>query len=549
MNSELSLAQVLQQGKDFLAGLSAKQRILLAGGAVLVGVTLYVFVQLIGKPDYKTLYSGLNPADTQEITAALAAKNIPFQQSPDGASILVPADKLDSARLEVASQPMPHSGRLGFELFDKPNWAGSDFDEKVNYQRALEAELERTLSTLSEVEAVRVHLVMPADSLYSERDRSAKASVMVKLRRGSLPQQEDMAIRQLVAGAVDRLSPDNVVVVDAETNQPLNRFAAGAGQGDVSQIDQEMAKRVVETLEPVVGAEGVRASVHVEYDLSSGEETQETYDPNTAVALSMTRSEERLGSDAQGGVPGTSSNLPNAKVSPPAKSDNQSQSSKSESGTYGVNKLVRHTIQPAGQIKRIAAALLVDDVIEVQQKGSQRVAARRKRTPEEMKQIEGLAAAALGIDAKRGDLLAVENLSFQTLQQEAPLPPTMLDKLQRNLRNWTWLLRYLALACLFGSVYLLLLRPLKKQMLTAFRELPLRAAASRAIAGEAKSGEVLAVPKNDSLEDILAVGSVGDDPSLKKLAVLKSRLVEKVKSEPAGASQLVQNWLQEGGVE
>ena len=444
---------------------------------------------------------------------------------------------------------MPHSGRLGFELFDKPNWAGSDFDEKVNYQRALEAELERTLSTLSEVEAVRVHLVMPADSLYSERDRSAKASVMVKLRRGSLPQQEDMAIRQLVAGAVDRLSPDNVVVVDAETNQPLNRFAAGAGQGDVSQIDQEMAKRVVETLAPVVGAEGVRASVHVEYDLSSGEETQETYDPASAVALSMTRSEERLGSDAQGGVPGTSSNLPNAKVSPPGKSDNPTQSSKSESGTYGVNKLVRHTIQPAGQIKRIAAALLVDDVVEVRQQGSQRVAARRKRTPEEMKQIEGLAAAALGIDAKRGDLLAVENLSFQTLQQEAPLPPTMLDKLQRNLRNWTWLLRYLALACLFGSVYLLLLRPLKKQMLTAFRELPLRAAASRPIAGEAKSGEVLPVPKNDSLEDILAGGSGSDDPSLKKLAVLKSRLVEKVKNEPAGASQLVQNWLQEGGVE
>jgi flagellar M-ring protein FliF len=549
VNSELSLAQVLQQGKDFLAGLTGKQRLLLAGGAVLVGATLYVFVQLIGKPDYKTLYSGLNPSDTQEITAALAAKNIPFQQSPDGTSILVPADKLDSARLEVASQPMPHSGRLGFELFDKPNWAGSDFDEKVNYQRALEAELERTLSTLSEVEAVRVHLVMPAESLYSERDRSAKASVMVKLRRGSLPQQEDMAIRQLVSGAVDRLSPENVVVVDAETNQPLNRFASGAGQGDVSEIDQQMAKRVVETLEPVVGAQGVRASVHVEYDLSSGEETQETYDPATAVALNMTRSEEHLGGDASGGVPGTSSNLPNAKVSTPAKTENQGQTSKSESGIYGVNKLVRHTIQPAGQIKRIAAALLVDDVVEVEQRGNQRVANRRKRTPDEMKQIEGLAAAALGIDAKRGDLLAVENLSFQTLQQDAPLPPTLLDKLQRNLRNWTWLFRYLALGCLFGSVYLLLLRPLKKQMLTAFRELPSRSAASRLLAGEAKPGELVAGPKNDKLEDILGVANIDADPALKKLAVLKNHLVEKVKTEPAGASQLVQNWLHEGGVE
>src|SRR5208283_5966842 len=123
--------------------------------------------------------------------------------------------------------------------------------------------------------------------------------------------------------------------------------------GGASPIDQELAKRVVETLEPVVGAQGVRASVHVEYDLSSGEETQETYDPNSSVPLSVTRSEERLGSDSLGGVPGTSSNLPNAKVAPPSKSENESHSSKSESGTYGVNKRVRHTIEPAGRIKRI----------------------------------------------------------------------------------------------------------------------------------------------------------------------------------------------------
>ncbi len=327
-NTELALPQFVQQGRQFLSGLTVKQRLLLGGGAVLVAATLYVFVQLIGKPDYKTLYSGLAPADAQEIAASLAAKKIPYEQSPDGASILVPADKLDSARLEVASEPMPHSGRLGFELFDKPNWAGSDFSEKVNYQRALEAELERTLATLSEVAAVRVHLVMPSESLYSERDRSAKASVMVKLRRGSLPQQEDMAIRQLVAGAVDRLSPDNVVVVDADTNQPLNRFGGSDAGG--SELDQELAKRVVETLEPVVGAAGVRASVHVEYDLRSGEETQETYDPNGTVTLSMTRNEETLGGAAPGGIPGTSSNLPNAKAPAPEKSDATAQSTKSE---------------------------------------------------------------------------------------------------------------------------------------------------------------------------------------------------------------------------
>jgi flagellar M-ring protein FliF len=551
VDGNLTLTQVIEQTRDFVSGLSLKQRALLVGGAVLVAGTLYAFVQLIGRQDYKTLYSGLSASDAQDITASLAARKIPFEQSPDGASILVPADKLDSARLEIASQPMPHSGRLGFELFDKPNWAGSDFSEKVNYQRALEAELERTLSTLSEVSAVRVHLVMPSDSLYSERDRSAKASVMVKLRRGSLPQQEDMAIRQLVAGAVDRLSPENVVVVDADTNLPLNRLGSGPGEAGGSEIDQQLAKRAVETLEPVVGAEGVRASVHVEYDLSSGEETQETYDPASAVPLSMTRSEEALGSGSLGGVPGTSSNLPNAKVSPPAKPDAQTQSSKSESSTYGVSRLVRHTVEPAGRIKRISAALLVDDAAVIEIKNGQRVASHRKRTSDEMKQIEQVAAAALGIDAKRGDLLAVENLSFQTLQQDAPLPPTMLEKVQRNVREWTWLLRYLALACLFGSVYMLVLRPVKKQVLTALRALPARPAVpGRMISGgEVQTPGLASAGQPDSLDGVLAPGNAEDYAALKKLSLLKNQLVSKVKAEPAGASQLVQNWLREGGVE
>ena len=548
MSGDLTLAQVVQQSKEFFLGLSLKQRALLAGGAVLVAATLCVFVQLIARPDYKVLYSGLNAGDLQDITSRLNARKIPYEQSPDGSSILVPADKLDSARLEVASQPMPRSGRMGFELFDKPNWAGSDFSEKVNYQRALEAELERTLATLSEVEAVRVHLVMPAESLYSERERFAKASVMVKLRRGRLPEQSDMAIRQMVAGAVDRLTPENVVVVDADTNLPLGHFGGGSTLGGTSEIDQELARRVVETLEPVVGALGVRASVHVEYDLSSGEETQETYDPNSSVALSVTRSEERLGNELAGGVPGTSSNLPNAKVSAPPKSGSESHTTKAESGTYAVNKLVRHTLQPAGRIRRIAAALLVDDAVEIGQKNNQRTATRRKRSPEEMKQIEQLAAAALGIDAKRGDLLAVENLSFQNLQQEAPVAPTFLERVQRSLRNWTWVFRYLALACLFGSVYMLLLRPVKKQFMTMLRELPARIAGKQAIA-EGSAGKVAVPPQPEALEEMLGAAGLDGDSSLKKLVILKNHLVDKVKTEPAGASRLIQNWLRESSAE
>ena len=230
--NKLTLTLVREQGLEFVRGLSWKQRALVAGGSLLVAATLYIFVQLIGKPEYKTLYSGLNPRDAEALGAQLKAKQIPFEISPDGASMQVPADKLDSARLEVASQPLPGSGRMGFELFDKPNWAGSDFSEKVNYQRALEAELERTLASMSEVEAVRVHLVMPAESLFTERQHAAKASVMVKLRSARLPERSEAAIRQLVAGAVDGLTPENVVVIDADTQLPVGGPAGEAGAED-----------------------------------------------------------------------------------------------------------------------------------------------------------------------------------------------------------------------------------------------------------------------------------------------------------------------------
>ena len=358
-----------------------------------------------------------------------------------------------------------------------------------------------------------------------------------------------MAIRQMVAGAVDRLSPENVVVVDAETNLPLGRFGGSGAAGGASEIDQELAKRVVETLEPVVGAQGVRASVHVEYDLSSGEETQETYDPASSVALSVTRSEERLGSESPGGVPGTSSNLPNAKVTPPAKSGSESHTSKAESGTYAVNKLVRHTLQPAGRIKRIAAALLVDDAVEIEQKNNQRIATRRKRIAgrDEADRATGCGGPGHRCQARRsaggGEPVVPEPAAGRASASDVPGAGC-----SARLRNWTWVFRYLALACLFGSVYMLLLRPVKKQFMTMLRELPARLANRNAIS-ETASAKVAAAPQPEALEEMLGAAGLEGDASLKKLAVLKNHLVEKVKTEPAGASRLVQNWLREGSVE
>ncbi|MGH9550587.1 MAG: flagellar basal-body MS-ring/collar protein FliF, partial [Terriglobales bacterium] len=181
-----SFSQIANQGKNAIAAFDTKQLILLMGGAAVVVGVIFFFGHLIVTPDYKPLMTGMEPADAQALASRLADKSIAYEISTDGKTVSVPGDKLDSSRLEVASDGMPHSGRLGFELFDKLNWGQTEFDEKVNYQRALEGELERTIQTLRDVESVRVHLVMPTDSVFLDREREAKASVILRLRSGQL---------------------------------------------------------------------------------------------------------------------------------------------------------------------------------------------------------------------------------------------------------------------------------------------------------------------------------------------------------------------------
>ena len=267
---------------------------------------------MISTPEYKPLMSGLEPADAQVITAELAAKKIPYLVGPDGTSITVPADQVDAARLEVASHDAPHSGRIGFEIFDKVSWGQTEFDEKVNYQRALEGELERTIQTMSNVKSARVHLVMATDSVFMDRERGAKASVTLRLRGGTLSRAEISEISRLVAGAVDELKPADVVIIDADSNKTLG---LSSGSPDASDgVEHELTQRLISTLAPVVGADRMRATVNVEYETGSSEESQEKYDPAVSVTLTMQRSEETTAPGAGvGGVPGTSSNVAAAK--------------------------------------------------------------------------------------------------------------------------------------------------------------------------------------------------------------------------------------------
>jgi flagellar M-ring protein FliF len=421
---------------------------------------------------------------------------------------------------------------MGFEIFDKTSWGETEFDEKVNYQRALEGELERTIQGLRNVESARVHLVLPAESVFLDRQRTAKASVILKLRRGGLQPEAQQTIARLVAGAVDGLSENNVAVMDADTNRPLDG-ARGEGPGG---LGEHLTQRLLATLAPVVGAEHVRASVNVEYDPSTTEESQERYDPASTVTLAMQKSEERIGSGTGvGGVPGTSSNVPGAKPDS-ANGDlgGGNQNTKTESATYGVNKTVRRTSEPAGRLKRITAALLVDDQVETKSEGGKTVTARKKWSPEELKQVQELAQAALGTDTARGDLVTVENISFDVPAPQVVPPVPKMERLRTLLQDWSSLLRYLLILLLFLATYALVIRPLKRQAVKTMKELPARSSRAAVTAGaEAQSGTVIGAPPDELIE------------AQQKAKQLKKQVLDKVRHEPVPSSRLVQAWLRE----
>lgn len=405
------------------------------------------------RPNWSTLYAGLSPDEARQIAASLSTANLSYDVSADGTSLRVPTEELDKARLTSASKAAGKSGRLGYELFDKPDWAGSDFDDKVNYQRALEGELEKTINTISDVESCSVHLVLPHDSLFTESQRTSKASVVIRLRSKRLTGDETESIKALIANAVDGLSPDNVALVDAD-GRTL------AGRGSVAEnhdlYERSLSDHILQTLEPIVGVGNVRATVNVDYDFSSHDILNEDFNPASVVTLSMQRSEQTTSEPAPAaGVPGTASNTPNQKAPlfPASKSD--AQSSKQESGTYGASKKTEHSLENAGRIRRITAAVLLNDRV-ILDKDPHKIPTTRSWNSDELKQIANLSQAAIGFDSARGDSVVVQNVTFET--SSAP-SVSFISGALRRVGNIEGIAKYVSFAVVALGTLLIVIRP------------------------------------------------------------------------------------------
>jgi flagellar M-ring protein FliF len=479
------------------------------------------------RTDWRILYADMDPDDVRLAGQALSQAQIPFEPSANGAGLMVPAAQLDKARLLTAARGLK-SGRLGFEIFDKPNWVGSEFDEQVNYQRALEGELEHTVGSLSDVESARVHLVMPHDSLFREAERPAKASVVLMLRHRSLADGEPDAIRNLVASAVDGLTPDRVVLVDAAGNLPLGPKTAEAIQ---LSAEQALEQKLIGTLEPVTGAGNVRASVTLDYDPAATDETQESYDPDQTVTLSMQRTEQSSGAQPiAAGVPGTASNAPNSQALPVyPQQTSGTQNAKSESGTYGASKTVRHVIEGPGRVRRLTAAIVVNDrLLEPASQG--KAAQWQPRSAEELRNLTALAQASVGFDVARGDVLQIADLAFD--ENRLQLPVSLPRQLLATAEGSPVLIKYAAILTGILVVVAFGVRPALRY--ARFASGPAVKSGVRELRGHSEVAETRAFRPPDPVEV---------DPERLRAQEIFEQVTGHLKREPTQSSRLLQSWI------
>jgi flagellar M-ring protein FliF len=378
-------------------------------------------------PDYKVLYSNLSDRDGGAIITALQAANIPYKFSDSGGAILVPAEQVHEMRLRLASQGLPKSGSVGFELMDNQKFGISQFAEQINYQRALEGELERTIESISSVKSARVHLAIPKPSVFVRDKEAPSASVLVNLYPGrALDEGQVSAITHMVSSAVPDMPVKGVTILDQDGNlltQPSTGSGLDASQLKYrQQIERNTQQRIDAILSPLFGAGNAHSQVSADIDFSRTEQTSENYGPNGSPQQAAIRSQQsstatEMSQAGASGVPGALSNQPPQPASAPITAGNGTPgvtttpvSDRKDSTTnYELNKTVQHLEQPMGGIKRLSVAVVVNYLRVVDAKGH---ATMQPVTADKLAQVNQLVKDAMGFDATRGDSVNVVNSPF-----------------------------------------------------------------------------------------------------------------------------------------
>lgn len=495
-------------------------------------------------PDYRVLYSNLSDRDGGSIIASLQQMNVPYKFAEGGGALLLPANQVHEVRLRLASQGLPRGSLVGFELMENQKLGVSQFLEQVNYQRAQEGELARSIQSLAAVQGARVHLAMAKPSVFAREQQKPGASVLLNLYPGkTLDAAQVSAIVHLVSSSVPDMPVKNVTVVDQQGNL-LSANNEGTGNAPldpsqlkyIQQIEQSYVKRIEAILAPITGASNVRAQVAADVDFSQSENVAEIHKPNqnptNAAVRSQQSTEATSSGQGAGGVPGALSNQPpapasapvNAPAGAPADGGNPVAAApvnlrKDSTVNYEVDKTIRHTRQQVGSIKRLSVAVVVNHRKITDSAGK---TSFKPLAEAEMQQINGLVKEAMGFNQERGDSLNVANSAFTAGEAEAVLPEIPFWK-----RPETFILakevgKHLLIAAVVLYLLLGVLRPLLKHLAQA------RDRAALIPALEADGG--------------MAVESAGQQAALgyeHKLQLAK----QMARQDPKVVANVVKNWV------
>jgi flagellar M-ring protein FliF len=447
-----------------LGALSSRQKISLIVAAAAIIALLIGSLMWGASPEYRVLYSNLSDRDGGAIIDSLQQQNIPYKFSEGGGALLVPADKVHEVRLHLASQGLPKGSLVGFELMENQKFGTSQFLEQVNYQRALEGELARSMQTLAAVQSARVHLALPKPSVFVKEQLKPSASVVLTLFPGrTLDPSQVNGIIHLVSSSVADMPAKNVTILD-QSGSMLSPNKEGSDTPldatqikYVRQIEQDYVKRIEAIVIPLVGADNVHAQITADIDFSQAEQTAETFGPNQPPNQAALRSQQTVesrngGGQNPAGVPGALSNQPPVPATAPivAPSSAVAEAAGSTGGSlhkeattnYEVDRTIRYTKLPVGSIKRLSVAVIVNNRTVTDKAGK---ATSKPLSADEKTQIEALVKEAMGFNASRGDSLNVLNSEFNA-EKEAPVADIPLWKQPEMIALAKDLLRYLIIA-------------------------------------------------------------------------------------------------------
>ncbi len=376
-------------------------------------------------PDYAVLFSDLKPVDSAAVISKLKDQQIKYQIRGDGDTIAItPPELVHELRISLASEGIPKGGTVGLEIFDTTDFGTTSFVEKLKFIRAIQGELERTISSLDSVISAKVHITQPEKTVFSKNKVPTTASVMLKLNTGNgLTKEQIKGIVNLVSGSVEGLTPENVNIVDSsgklltELDEHQDEFEVDSDRLNYQQsLEKAYATRVEQMLSKVMGPEKVIAKVTAELDFTSSQKEEESYDPAGKVIRSEKSIQEGVGSSQRGGVPGVVSNLSKdtSLLSPLGAGEGGSNRQEGVKN-YEISKAVSKSISPKGRLVRLSVAVLVDGTYKIISPATDTKPEQKEFVPLEqdtLEQIESVVKSAVGYDVTRGDVVTVENIPF-----------------------------------------------------------------------------------------------------------------------------------------